>query len=966
MKADNLLNHSIALGVCALALAITPFTARGQNSIGINYAGRQWSWGGNTPMNLNFTDSAGVVPQINWNNVGLDGGSPQGLPQVTGPNAGTISDNSGAATSVTMTYTLDGEWAVDQTIHTGNQQLLDGFIDNNGSAPVTITLGNIPFSVYKVYVYVSENVNGDSGNVSINGGSPIYFLTDTVGYSYANPLIQATATSAANAVGAQYVLFTNVTGASLQVVETAISGKSGVAGIQIVDASPTIYKPTLSQPASEELYAGRTAQFTVTATGTSPFAYQWQSNNVNLVNGGNIFGSTTNVLDITNVSASDDANYDVVVTNIGGSTTSSSAQLTVVTPVNAYEPAILSNNPVAYYRFNEAGDSVNTPDLQAFDYINGDNGIYGDTVLNGFYGIAGPAPADGFPGFELGNAAIQFTPGYNSSEITVPSWPINTNTVTLTAWVYPLGTEAASDGLIFNRGANVAGLTYSGSTDTNGNYTLGYTWNNDGNTYGWNSGLVPPVNQWSFVALVVTPTNATIYVANTNGAAFAVHNYPHVVQSFSGPIGIGDDLGDASGSRVFNGNMDEVAVFNQALAPGQIAALFSSASGIGLAPQITMLTPSLITGFPSLTTTFTASVFGTGPFSYSWYQGTKLLTNGGTISGANTPSLTITSATANDAGSYTLLVTNSAGSSTSTVSTLDLGVPPSAPYAKVVLAANPYAYWRLNETSGTTAHDSMGGYDGTYASAVQLGGPGQESAGLFGMGADTASAVFSGGTANCYVAVPALNLNTNTVTIMAWVYPTAVPDPWTGIFMCSTPNADGMMFRDTPSQLGMYWDGGFWYDGTGLTVPVNQWSLVALSVEPTDATLYVMNSAGTNSWFNNAAMTVEPWSNPARIGSDPYSISRTFNGYINEVAVFNRTLTGAQLGRFYTTAITAQAAAPILQMQKSGTNPQLTWSQGMLLQSTNVVGPWTTNSSATSPFIVNPTGPQMFYRLQSQ
>ena len=235
MKTNNIINHSIALGICALTLAIAPLTACGQNSIGINYAGRQWAWGGNTPMNLNFTDSAGVVPQINWNNVGLDGGSPQGLPQVTGPNAGAISDNSGAATSVTMTYTLDGEWAVDQTIYTGNQQLLDGFIDNDGSTPLTVTLGNIPFSLYDVYVYVSGNANGNLGSVSVNGGSPIYFLTDTGGYNYANPLIQATATSTGSAAGGQYVLFTDVTGSSLQVVESAISNENGLAAIQIVD-----------------------------------------------------------------------------------------------------------------------------------------------------------------------------------------------------------------------------------------------------------------------------------------------------------------------------------------------------------------------------------------------------------------------------------------------------------------------------------------------------------------------------------------------------------------------------------------------------------------------------------------------------------------------------------------------------------------------------------------------------------
>jgi len=289
----------------------------------------------------------------------------------------------------------------------------------------------------------------------------------------------------------------------------------------------------------------------------------------------------------------------------------------------------------------------------------------------------------------------------------------------------------------------------------------------------------------------------------------------------------------------------------------------------------------------------------------------------------------------------------------------------------VVLAANPYAYWRLNETSGTTAHDSVGGHDGTYGSAMQLGGPGQESAGLFGVGADTAAAIFSRNTTNSWVTVPALNLNTNTVTIMAWVYPTLRPDSWAGIFIASSPSRDGLTFRDnTPNNtVGFMWNNGdFWYDGTGLTIPVNQWSLVALSVAPTNATIYVMNSSGTNSWTNAATMNADSFNGPALIGCDNSNTSRVFNGYLNEVAVFNQTLTGAQLGQFYLTAITAQAqvAPPVIQIQRSGANVQLTWSQGMLLQSTNVVGPWTTNSSATSPFIVNPTGPKMFYRLQSQ
>ena len=46
---------------------------------------------------------------------------------------------------------------------------------------------------------------------------------------------------------------------------------------------------------------------------------------------------------------------------------------------------------------------------------------------------------------------------------------------------------------------------------------MGYTWNNQGNTFGFISGLIPQSNVWSFVALVISPTNAIIYLYNTNG-----------------------------------------------------------------------------------------------------------------------------------------------------------------------------------------------------------------------------------------------------------------------------------------------------------------------------------------------------------------------------------------------------------------------------------------------------------------
>ena len=49
----------------------------------------------------------------------------------------------------------------------------------------------------------------------------------------------------------------------------------------------------------------------------------------------------------------------------------------------------------------------------------------------------------------------------------------------------------------------------------------------------------------------------------------------------------------------------------------------------------------------------------------------------------------------------------------------------------------------------------------------------------------------------------------------------------------------------------------------------------------------------------------------------------------------------------------------------SGSSLELSWSQGTLLEATNVTGPWTTNT-ATSPFTVSPTEARKFYRVQVQ
>ncbi len=78
----------------------------------------------------------------------------------------------------------------------------------------------------------------------------------------------------------------------------------------------------------------------VTVAGTPPFGYQWQKDGTNLVDGGNVIGSTSNNLVLLDVSQSDSANYDIVVTNIVGCVTSSVATLFVTTTPAQATPVI--------------------------------------------------------------------------------------------------------------------------------------------------------------------------------------------------------------------------------------------------------------------------------------------------------------------------------------------------------------------------------------------------------------------------------------------------------------------------------------------------------------------------------------------------------------------------------------------------------------------------------------------------
>jgi hypothetical protein len=85
-----------------------------------------------------------------------------------------------------------------------------------------------------------------------------------------------------------------------------------------------------NQPVHRAVSAGANATYTVGVSNLTGATFQWQLNNVNLVNGGSVSGATSQTLTITGVAAGNVGHYRVQVTNGFGTTTSSDGTLQIV------------------------------------------------------------------------------------------------------------------------------------------------------------------------------------------------------------------------------------------------------------------------------------------------------------------------------------------------------------------------------------------------------------------------------------------------------------------------------------------------------------------------------------------------------------------------------------------------------------------------------------------------------------
>jgi hypothetical protein len=128
---------------------------------------------------------------------------------------------------------------------------------------------------------------------------------------------------------------TNDTGSYVVVISNSYGSVTSIVATLSVLSPPVIF----SQPVPLTLACGSPASFSVGAGGTAPLAYQWQINGSNLMDGGEISGSETNMLTLSAITTNDAGSYVVVITNMWGSVTSAVAALTVTLPSPLLLPA---------------------------------------------------------------------------------------------------------------------------------------------------------------------------------------------------------------------------------------------------------------------------------------------------------------------------------------------------------------------------------------------------------------------------------------------------------------------------------------------------------------------------------------------------------------------------------------------------------------------------------------------------
>lgn len=689
-----------------------------------------------------------------------------------------------------------------------------------------------------------------------------------------------------------------------------------------------VTKPIITtQPRNRTVLPGATASFSVVASGSTTFEYQWMFGTQNLAN------ATNATLTLTNTQTLHLGSYKVMVKNPAGTTESAAATLQFPAPATqSYADTVKRDNPAGYWRLGEATGDV------ADDSVAANDGALLNGVTLGRPGaLAGDADtAAGFASSSQTKIDVPWTDALNTPVFTVECWA----KVTGGAGVHRSPLTSRADGP--QRGY----IFYAEPGNT------WQFWIGTGDQSGWVSLPGPAVQLNTFAHLVGVYDGSTlsfyvngILVAQRNNTLFGVND--------SSPLRIGGGATEGDGNFFFEGDVDEVAVYGTALGEDRILAHYVAGFPLTTPPSITS-EPISQAAPPGATVTFRVGASGGVPLQYQWQF------NDQDIPGATGTSLVISNASAAQVGRYRAIVRNAGGSATSQPATLTVPDVPTQKYVDLVKAAGPVAYWRLGETSGEIADDEIGGNDGTYLDGVTLGAPGAISG-------DANTSVSLDRTVRQKVDVAWTEvLNPPVFTVEIWARVTGGAGNYRSPL---TSRADGpqrgYIFYAEPGNTWQFWSGkgdsSGWDSVLGPAVANDKWTHLAASYDGTTKRFYV---DGVLAGTSTAAFAPND-ANPLRFGAGATEGfgDYFFQGEVDEPAVYDKVLSHEEIIRHFL-AGSPPSQKPVLNVARSAANLVLTWNTGTLETTTAVPGTWSTVAEARSPWTVQPSASTGFYRLR--
>ena len=440
----------------------------------------------------------------------------------------------------------------------------------------------------------------------------------------------------------------------------------------------TLTSPNITSPPTNlTVTAGNSATFHVTATGSAPLSYQWR------FNGATIAGAMAASYTLTNCQAGNAGTYSVVASNTAGSATSTGATLTVnpapvapgiatpaagqtVTAGNSATFTVIATGtaPLFYqWRFNGGNLTGATSAALTLNNCQTNNaGTYSVVVSN----TAGTVTSTG--------ATLTVNPALVAPGIATP--PANQSVImggTATFTVTATGTAPLFYQWRFN-GGNLTGATSAALTrnncQTNNAGAYSVVVSNATGTATSSAATLTVTPSAIAPTIATTPTNLTVnagslasFTVAANGTAPFSYQWRRNGVNIPGATSATWTLSTAQPT---DAGTYSVVVSNAAGSVTSGSATLTVNAAVAPAIATPPASQTITAGSPA---TFTVTATGTAPLFYQWRF------NGGNFAGATSATLTLNNCQTNNAGTYSVVVSNAAGTATSAGAALTVQLP---------------------------------------------------------------------------------------------------------------------------------------------------------------------------------------------------------------------------------------------------------------------------------------------------